>query len=31
MPALAGFFNLSKKKYGDALNRIAAKPNLRLE
>ena len=31
MPALAGFFNLSKKKYGEALNRIAAKPNLRLE
>jgi N6-L-threonylcarbamoyladenine synthase len=31
MPALAGFFNLSKKKQGKALNRIAAKPNLRLE
>jgi N6-L-threonylcarbamoyladenine synthase len=30
MPALAGFFNLSKKKHGEALNRIAAKPNLRL-
>lgn len=31
MPALAGFFNLSKKKHGKALSRIAAKPNLRLE
>ena len=31
MPALAGFFNFSKKKQRAALNRIAAQPNLRLK
>lgn len=31
MPAVAGFFKLSEKKQGAALNRIGAQPNLRLE